>query len=145
MCLTTVWDERKTREWLDSQPDEIVAYKVAKEGHCGSETFLKGLFWGSRYHKRNRIETTLQGIYCYNCDSRYEPYYHLFKDLEDASAYAYNIGGAFLMYHVLKCTIPKNLITCVGTQSGAVVIVAKGFDFVEGDKFFAEQEITECV
>ena len=66
-----------------------------------------------------------------NRSSRYMAYYHLFLYEDDAEIWKDGMwNGSF---KVIKCTIPKKLITDVGLQDG-FVIVTKGFDIVCDDK-----------
>jgi hypothetical protein len=148
MCLTNVYTEEEKQAWLKDQPDEIVAYKVVRVSDCGSRVRPPCRCHPCFYTKRNVVD----GIEYYESieasDGRYYvPLFHLFCDDKDAEDWAFDFHRSGFMtgeIKVIKCKIPKAMITDVGIQQLYTVIVTKEFEFIQCLGYFQGQEAVQC-
>ena len=69
-------------------------------------------------------------VYIDDDKSKYVPYYHLYADKKSAPA---SLAG--LCRKVVRCEIPKKLITEIGTENEHIVIVTKGYNIVGQDAY----------
>jgi len=162
MCLDSKWSDDKKKEWLESQPKIITAYKVA-EISCKRDKLLEELlgiirykteivapfFCDLSYKQKNRIRMKRRKIEI-GCNwglknpNKYIPYYHLFLNLTDAIAFQTHRNRAHhrdIDLIVMECKVPKKHITEIGYENGRSVVVTKSFTLVEKIKDIIENEV----
>lgn len=141
MCLDILWTRQKTKEWLKTQPDPVIAYKVVslRNGRAHPPVYFE---YGP-YGKTNKVEgsrristVTVLGK-GKKTRRNYTCLYHLFHTEEDAKSWI--ISGPRT---VLKCKIPKKAIADVGHQGNRIAIIAKEFTFA-GNKYLKDESKNE--
>ncbi len=147
MCLSTVWSREKRIEWLKTQPDEITAYKFVKverksikRWEDGEEKIVppfQNLGHNVFFEKENRIKKTTdvsktEYAVSPEGETTYVAYFHLFLEKKSTERWR----KASFKGLTLECKIPKKFITDIGDEYGDIVIITRGFDFVEGDEYF---------
>ncbi len=148
---------KKKEEWLEEQPDMIVAYKAVKirldPKKLKKDKHKKSLYplykcRMSPMKRRNHIRPdrnprTRRKAWT-RCDEpmakgkwhTYMAYFHLFSKEE--------LKGIRNMYRgkenvkIIKCMIPKKFVTDVGYQWGKEIIVTRRFDVVAQDIYIDE-------
>lgn len=146
MCLDRKWEKEHRDDWLKEQPKTITAYKaviVKKKprffGLLGKKTILiPPYFLSNSYKKRNRLRKKIKKVRCGDvwaanspCPT-YLPYYHLYLKLEEAEetqAHMQLIGCSSVT--IVRCKVPKKLITEIGFETKKIVIITKGFTIIE--------------
>lgn len=136
MCLNGILTQKNKKTWMEEKPETITAYKVVRiiDGKVYPMYFKTNIPFEKtnkllKKESKDRIET---GGVSFS-SSTYRPYYHLFTNKKEAERWSSN-GVA------LRCKVPKNQITVVGTQLRKEVIIAKEFIFVQGDEYFKEEK-----
>ncbi len=147
MCLSILWSEGQKNDWLKEQPDMITAYKFVtvrresiKRWEDGKERIappFKMLDQNAFFKKENRVKkatgmskmgyaVSLEG------ETTYVAYFHLFLEKKATERWK----RISFKTKTLECKIPKEFITDIGEDQGAIVIITRGFNFVEGDEYF---------
>lgn len=125
MCLDSKRSRARKKQWLEEQPDTVVAYKIVREVGRGNDLYpLHQRAYVPFKEKVNWIKWFRIPAHTGSEDSLYIPYYHLYHTLENAK---YVAGYR----KVMKCHVPKKCITAIGSQDGYTVIITKKFEFIE--------------
>jgi len=147
MCLRVKYTKKQKEEWLKDKPEMITAYKVIMTVRTeeGKIKFYPLIFCDEPYKRINRLHTNKDKDK--NISVRYKnprrdetsyiAYYHLYADKEAAQRWTCCLPT---YRKIIKCLIPKNLITEIGEEGyyHSKVIIAKGFEIVGEDEVFQE-------
>jgi hypothetical protein len=135
MCLDKLWSDEQKNEWLNTQPDEITCYKVValRGGKANA------LFFSLTFNKVNDQRHCVADRIDVKKKESYIAHYHLFPTEQSARLWLSDIGWEDAD-RIMKCTVPKQDVCAIGTQSGQTVIVTKYFEFAEGDQYFREAQ-----
>ncbi len=143
MCLDGKWTGVDRDDWFEKQPKTITAYKIVVERKTRwlfvRRTRLAPPFYsGKFYKKRNRLRKKIHKIPIFSGrdNETYTPYYHLYLNIADAKETHAHIqltrSHEFVKIHkIVKCEVPKKLITEIGFEFKKVVIITKGFTIIE--------------
>ena len=146
MCLNTLWSEEQKNAWLKEQSEMITAYKFVavrresiKRYEDGEEKIsppFKMLDEDVHYKKKNIVKKTTKiskkdYVISHDETTTYVAYFHLFLEKKATEKWNFTFKT-----RTLECKIPKKLITDIGEECGEIVIITRGFDFVEGDEYF---------
>jgi len=150
MCIRHRWRVKEKKEWLKDQPEIITAYKIekVKYDYKDCETGKGRLFppcmfgniSGKQYKRKNRVRKAEHRkcwtYYDETCKATtYYAYFHLFAEEKAAKKW---IGKPMSsLYKLIKCEVPKHLITDIGLQEQQqyLTIVTKGFDIIGEDEY----------
>lgn len=134
MCLDIKRTDIQREKWLKKQPEMIIAYKVIwiQHPYTGPSKFFPQYFINPNkpFKRKNRLRKRGTKVKCDRSKGEYIPYYHLYASRISAERWKDS-------YHtkVIKCRIPKKLVTDVGSEVGYSVIVTRGFDIVGEDRY----------
>lgn len=132
MCLDRQWSYAQIDSWLENQPDIVIAYKAV---HSRDGRLWPPCYSNAPYETTNRIpdKLTQHQQYAKRTETRednttYMAYYHFFLKASDAKIWMGLQYGTDTK--IIKCEVPKNLITTIGEHGDKVVLIAKGFTIV---------------
>jgi len=151
MCLSRKYTAKQKREWLKDKPEMITAYKAVEVTTIGGrKQFSPPIYDGKPYKRKNRLQKPREGNTSKKeitwCDTpkrgwtSYIAYYHLHVNRGGATRWLCLTSSS---RKIIKCLIPKRLITDIGVegQEKSEVIVTKGFDIVGQDHSFDRVEV----
>ncbi len=144
MCIENKWSIRDRKEWLEKQPDMITAWKEVMVSMVANPCYISPRYQkGTHFKRENYLEEEPSSSYQKNASTRYEKsrrrteykaYFHLFKYKKDADRSAKD----YLFAKVVKCKIPKEYVTDIGTQWDSITIITRKFIIVGQDQYFEE-------
>ena len=135
MCLSVAWGPKQIEKWLANKPDIILAYKLVEVNSDWVPARLVPMCFGGdmTFHLNNTLSFEPSSIYA-EIEGRYRPNFHFFETEKDAKDWGFYIESP-APTRVIKCKIHKRDVTCVGTQGGRYVIVAKAFTIIPSNDY----------